>query len=262
MMNVRSAFSLILAILLFPAFSYGAESDCDTLKRVINSKEVISPESKKELFERLSFLIQKNENCAKNLLGRVYFEGVIIPQNKEKAQGIFYDLSEKDYPPALYNLAYFFINENKGDPVVNMDLLHGLMIKYSGDADWGYISANSRELGWDYLAKLEQSNISKEVLIDLKEQHKNITEKNINELAEAVKSRTKEVKSQSDSIMAVIAVGAAAVAITRTGMLAQGAGYTSNRLPVTMYLPSGSNPRFYQFMPTANSGILYGVPIY
>lgn len=261
-MKFSAATLLVFLNFVFSALSYGGESDCDQLRKIVNSREVLSSEAKKELFINLNHLIQKDEYCAKNLLGRVYFEGLIVPQSKEKAQGIFYDLSEKNYPPAFYNLAYFFITENKGDPAVNMDLLHGLIIKYSGDADWGYISASSRELGWDYLSKLEQSNISREALIELKEQHKGITEKNINELAEAVKNRTKEVKSQSDAIMAVVAVGAAAVAITRTGILAQGAGYTSNRLPTTMYLPSGSNPRFYQFMPTANSGILYGVPIY
>lgn len=262
-MKVSITAFCIFAAFLFPSSSYGGESNCDQLKKTINSKEHLNLELKSKFFDNLNSLIQQNENCAKNLLGRIYFEGVLIPQDKEKAQGIFYDLAEKEYPPGFYNLAYFFITENKGDPAVNMDLLHGLMIKYSGDADWGYLSANSRELGWDYLRKLEKTSLNKDLLLELKEQHKNITEKNINELAEAVKNRTKEIKGQSDAIMAVLAIGTAAIAISRSGLLAsQGAGYGSSRLPTTMYLPSGSNPRFYQFMPTANPGILYGVPIY
>lgn len=262
-MKFSAATIFIFLNFVFSALSYGGESDCDQLKRIVNSREVLSSEAKKELFANLNHLIQKNENCAKNLLGRIYFEGVIVPQNKERAQGIFYDLAEREYPPGFYNLAFFFVVENKGDPAVNMDLLHGLMVKYSGDVGWGYISANSRELGWDYLKKLEGASIDADVLRELQEQHKSVTEKNINELAETVKNRTKEIKNQSDAIMAVLAIGAAAVAISRSGVLAsQGAGYGSSRLPTTMYLPSGPNPRFYQFMPTANPGILYGVPIY
>lgn len=262
-MKVSTATFLMLILFMISMPSHSVESDCVELKKVVNTKEVLTIETKKEFFEKLNSLIQKKENCAKNLLGRIYFEGLLVPQDKEKAQGIFYDLAENEYPPGFYNLAYFFVTQNKGDPAVNMNLLHGLMIKYSGDVEWGYISANSRELGWDYLRKLEEVSFNKETLLELHEQHKSITEKNINELAEAVKNRTKEIKSQSDAIMAVVAIGTAAVAISRSGILAgQGAGYGSNRLPSTMYLPSGSNPRFYQFMPTANPGILYGVPIY
>ena len=261
--NTRLSIFFLFLACLYPVASHGKETDCDSLKKVLNAKEIVGIDEKKVFFEKLNSLILNNENCAKNLLGRIYFEGGIVSQNKDKAQGIFYDLAEKEYPPGLYNLAYFFITQSKGDPAVNMDLLHGLMIKYSGDADWGYISANSRELGWDYLNKLEQSDIGREKLFELKAQHKSISEKNINELAEAVKSRAREVRSQSDAIMAVVAVGAAAAAITRSGLLApSGGGYSSSRLPTTMYLPSGSNPRFYQFMPTSNPGILYGVPIY
>lgn len=262
-MKFSAATLLIFLNFAFPVLSYGGESDCDPLKKIVNSRKDLSAEEKKEFFSKVNFLIQQDENCAKNLLGRIYFEGAMVPQDKEKAQAIFYDLAEKEYPPGFYNLAYFFIAQNKGDPAVNMDLLHGLMIKYSGDVEWGYISANSRELGWDYLRKLEGTSLNAGVLLQLQEQHKSIAERNINELAEAVKSRTKEIKDQSDSIMAVLAIGAAAVAISRSGLLAgQGSGYGSSRLPTTMYLPSGSNPRFYQFMPTANPGILYGVPIY
>jgi hypothetical protein len=259
-------FKLIVAFLWFALGNMGAahaaESDCDGLRKIVNQKNNLDESSKKAFFFEIDLLIKKDENCAKNLLGRMYFEGYLVPADKQKAHGIFYDLTLKNYPPSFYNLAYFFISENKGEPEINLNLLHGLMIKYSGDPEWGYISANSRELGWDYINQLEKSPSDKRLIEELKEQHRGVTENNVNQLAEAVKKRTRDVKSQSDTIMAVIAIGGAAVAISRSGILAPRGNYQSN-LPTSMYLPSGApNPRFYQFMPTANPGLLYGVPIY
>jgi hypothetical protein len=260
-MKAKKTIYALFLLLTCQNLVHAGEGNCEDLRKKINAGIEISDAEKRKFIDDISGMVNQNLSCAKNLMGRIYYNGFIVAQDKDKAHAIFYDLSKDGYPPSLYNLAYYFISENKGDPSPNMDLLHGLMIKYSGDPVWGYISANARELGWEYLAAIEKTNVDKKLLSDLKEQHKAITEKNINELAEAVKNRTKEVKGQSDAIMAVIAIGLAVNAISRSGILNQNNLSNRNNLPASFYTDT-ANPRYYQFMPTANPGLLYGVPIY
>ena len=219
---------------------------------------------KKTLFSDLNLLIQNDSLCAKNILGKIYYEGRLISKDVDKAHGIFFDLAEKSYPPAMYNLALLSIHERKATPEDNLKFLHGLMIKYSGDDAWGYISSNSRELGFDYLDSLKNTEFIKPSDLEvLNRLHADMASRSANHLADRVKNRTAETRKRSDAIAEVLLIAGAAYmvgnAVANSSMMTGGNVYrAAPSNPVGVFAP----PRAYLVMPTANPSILYGVPIY
>jgi hypothetical protein len=250
----------LLAIYVW-VFSFGvknvnaAEKDCESIKRRVSSA---SSGDRASVLKELEPLLRKEEPCAKNLLGRLHFEGKIIEKNHEKAHAIFFDLSQRGYPPAMYNLAYFFIQKKDTPPDEIITFLHGLIAQFSGHSEWGYIAANSRELGWDYLESIMVSGRNDEKILALRERHKIVSERATNQLAESVKAKSHAVREQSGTIIAVISAGV---------MISSVVGAAGNSaLParsITSNSPSSfaSSPRLYQLIPTGNSNVLYTLPL-
>lgn len=266
-MNTQITDFLKIASLVFFALTFSAaranESDCGNIKKNISS-QAIKQDEKKNIFNELNHLINNDSLCAKNILGRIYYEGNIVPKDVNKAHGIFFDLAEKSYPPAMYNLALLSIHERKAKPEENLKFLHGLMIKYAGDDVWGYISASSRELGFDYLDSLKGTEIIKDAeLEELKRVHADMASKSANHLADIVKNRSIETRNRSDAIAEVLLIAGAAYmvgnAVANSSMLSSGNSYrAAPSNPFNVFAP----PRAYQLMPTGNPNILYGVPIF
>jgi hypothetical protein len=228
--------------------SLASETECESLKNKFNSG--IPPIETKSFLTTLERLISFDNMCAKNLLGRIYYTGNPLNQDTEKGYAIFYDLARKGYPPALYNIAYIAIKEKRESPEAIIELLHGIMINYLGDRDWGYISANSRELAWDYLNEIK-NDTNPEIYKILYERHRQISSESTLKLANAVRARTQEVREQSDAIVGLLAIGAASYAVGQR--LA-----TINR-PTYIY----SNqflPRNFTVIQTGNPNILYFLP--
>lgn len=253
----------LLSLALTLSIASANESDCAAIKKAISSQS-IKQDEKKNIFNELNLLIKNNSSCAKNLLGRIYYEGNIVTKDVDKAHGIFFDLAEKSYPPAMYNLALLSIHERKAKPQDNLKFLHGLMIKYSGDDDWGFISANSRELGFDYLDSLNNTEIIQPTELDvLRKLHTDMASKSANQLADVVRNRSIETRNRSDAIAEVLLIAGAAYmvgnAVANSSMLSGGNAYrAAPSNPFNVFAP----PRAYQLMPTGNPNILYGVPIF
>lgn len=266
-MNTQISFFLKISSLVFFALALSAvranESDCANIKKTISSQS-IKHDEKKNIFDELNLLIKNDSSCAKNILGRIYYEGHLISKDVNKAHGIFFDLAEKSYPPAMYNLVLLSIHERKAKPEENLKFLHGLMIKFAGDDVWGYISANSRELGFDYLDSLQGSEIIKPTELEaLKSVHADMASKSANHLADIVKNRSIETRNRSDAIAEVLLIAGAAYmvgnAVANSSLLSSSNSYrAAPSNPFNVFAP----PRAYQLMPTANPSILYGVPIF
>jgi len=240
----------LIAFLISSTNVNASEAECSRLK----SQLAVDTASKKtEILNEIDTLIKSNEPCAKNLLGRIYFEGILLSKDTEKAHAIFYDLSQQSYPPAFYNLAYLSIRENRALPTEIMPLLHGIMVKYLGDSQWGYLSASARELGWDYLDSLSSNQIDSNTLRILKEQHKLLVGSTSNQLADIVKNQSESVRNQSNTILQLILIGVAAASL---GNVLSG--------PNTFHSANStltSTPHLYQFTPTSSSNILYMIPL-
>lgn len=91
-MKVSITAFCIFAAFLFPSSSYGGESNCDQLKKTINSKEHLNSELKSKFFENLNSLIQQNEKGAMYLSDKpVPTEGLPINKNTANLQYAMWD---------------------------------------------------------------------------------------------------------------------------------------------------------------------------
>ena len=163
------------------------DSDCENVKNKVQTLPNPSAVERKVVLGELEGLILQGEICAKNMLGRLYYEGVFLKKSVNLAHEIFYDLAQHGYAPAEFNLVYLALKEKREAPESIVSFLHGLMIKYLGDRQWGYISASSRELAGDYIDELRSSAGSSVQLQTLQEQHRKLAAETTFHLAEMVK---------------------------------------------------------------------------
>lgn len=151
----RAAFIAFLFVTSID-ISRASDADCDDLKSVYGDVVAKKKGDRRGQFvESLASAVRDDRLCAKNLYGRALVEGVVFEKNLMKAYSVFMDLSDRGYPPAMYNVAFISMEERLNSPEVIFSILHGLIIKYSGDDEWGFLAADARELGWDFLAKIE-----------------------------------------------------------------------------------------------------------
>jgi len=247
--------TLLLLALIFANISFAAESECLSLKNKIKIQAASSIVERAPILGEVAKLISNSENCAKNILGRLHYEGVYLIKNVEQAHAIFYDLSQQGYPPAIYNLAYLSIKEKRESPEEIVNLLHGLMVKFHNDSQWGYIAANARELAGDYIQDLRTSNLSYERKTILQEQHQRLAAEITSHLADLVKARTSEVREQTDAIATVLMAGVAAHSIGNNLAPARSA----RQLPVQQ---EPFAPKRYQVVPIGSPNLLYLIPHY
>ena len=242
---------LVIFWLLINIACFGGEVACDKLKQRVSAGTDLSFQEKNIMLSELESLILRNEKCAKNILGRLYYAGTLLPRDVPKAHQIFYDLSQQSYPPAMYNLAYLSIKENTESPENIISFLDGLMINFLGDREWGYISAGARDLAGDYLDELKASKISAQNLNDLRGKHTKLATDSAMYLASVVQNRTNELRNQADSIVSVL----------RIGMSAYGAGQkiAPASRPI-QFLTAPFAPQFYTVVPSGESNVLYFIP--
>jgi hypothetical protein len=252
MMNLKPTLNFFgLSWLLFCNFCFGGEAACDSLKARVSASSELPTLEKKRLLTDIEGLIFRDEKCAKNILGRLYYSGTLLPKDVSKAHQIFYELSQQSYPPAMYNLAYLSMKEGTESPENIVNFLHGLMVNFVGDREWGYISAGARDLAGDYLDELRATKNPLQNLSELRNSHTKLATDTTMYLASVVQNRTNEFRSQSDTIASMLMVGMSAYAVGQKISLA-------NR-PI-QFQSSPFAPRFYTVVPTGSPNILYLIP--
>lgn len=216
----------ITALVLFigQTPSEASEPACDRLSSAYTERAALTLEQRESLVANLKKEVLLGGLCAKNLLGRVLYDGDIIARDLDRAHAIFYDLSEQSYPPAMYNLAYLSVSEFKDSPSQVLAFIHGLMIRFSSDPKWVRISANARELGYEYIDLLQKrgkvSDSEKDALFSL---HQQIATRNVSELAQAILTRDRAVRDFNQGVTNVLSI---AVAIYSIASVATAAGAT------------------------------------
>jgi len=195
-------------------------AECESIKRqYAEVKQESGADGAPEKFiKSIQTEVDAANLCARNLLGRIYYEGVILPRSVERATAIFNDLSNRGYPPAMYNLAYVLIKENQSDPRTIMTFIHGIMHNYYGSKEWGLIASDARELGWDYLAQLERDGPQPE----LRKMQEHAADVNVLALANRVQARTNAVHRQAEMIGQLVTVST---------LLSVGAAVNSRAVP-------------------------------
>ena len=143
----------LLATAVF-LFYFGAaqaqDGECASLKKAIYSKPNTENKLTRDIQE-LESLVKEDVKCAKNLLGRMYAEGLYFPVDKDRSYAIFYDLAQKNYPPAQYNLAHTLATQSDAEPELVLTYLQGLIIAYPMNDDYRYLVPKAVDLGRAYL---------------------------------------------------------------------------------------------------------------
>lgn len=204
---------LVIIALAFWAVSgpsFANENSCEKLK--LEYAKVISPgidDGRRDLFRaRIIDEIGNDDFCAKNLYGNAIFSGELFEKDVSKSIAIFMDLSDRGYPPSMYNLALALIREGRTEPKSIFLLIHGIMYQYYGTPEWGVIASDARELGWDYLAMLEKAGPQPE----FRAMQSRASDQNVLALASRVQARSDRVHktaAQIGTVIQLISLGAA-----------------------------------------------------
>lgn len=241
--------------LLFAAFSLSAfanEADCQSMKEYL----VVKRENKTELnskFIELEKRVKDNEQCAKNLLGRLYFEGVNVDKDFDRAHAIFFELANSAYPPAQFNLAFVLSKKTEVEPEVVLNLLQGLIVRYTGLYDYGYIALKARDFGREYLGEL-----SKEKQATLTPPFENLIKEATTNAAVQIRNNTKARNEKEDDIMGMLTIGVYGAAIG--SKLGTALNNSRNvRMPAAQF--NSIQPRMYSIYPTGGN-YLYAIPHY
>lgn len=227
-------------------------SDCEELRSYFKKASANDPDITSNL-AALQTLMNADDLCAKNLFGQLEFEGKHIPQSTNNSKNIFSDLSNKNYPPAMFNLAFVLSKDKKVDPEVVTTILLGIYATYVNDTKYTRLAHKSADYGRHYIESLEEpekTNTKKKFETALSDINVDIA----NQTYEKVRRSNEIVESFGNVLLAGAAIyvgariGSAAVSSARSTT------YIQNN--VMNYSPS---PSLYQIYPS--SGGLYAIPL-
>lgn len=221
--------------------------DCEQLKALYERASVPNSGLKAEFTESLGEAIRNDEVCAKNLYGRAMFEGVIFEKNALRAYSVFMDLAQREYPPAMYNIALMSIKERMNSPEVVLSILHGIIVKYTADEDWGYLAADARELGWDFLRELRADG--RENFDALYSRHSDVSSMGVRQTTVLMAQLKQSADRVANVFMAILLLGAMANSYNAASLYAP-----PPNIPVMPY-----QPQFYT-LHAVGPNYLYVIP--
>lgn len=236
--------SLISLPIAVRAESYECEQLNTKLKNIPLSDKQIS-----EVLLDLSSAVEGGDVCAKNILGRLLYQGSLIAHDPQRATAIFSDLSNKGFPPSQFNLAFVLTQNPAQDPEPVVRLLQGIYIKHIDDRKYAYLALKAKELGRNYIGSLTGERNEK--LLD--EFESSIREATI-KTAIRIRQRTTDRENRENTIVGLIMLG---VAVNQVASgIAASTNYTSNSVPSVLNLP---RPNLYSVYPMGQN-YLYMIP--
>lgn len=227
-------------------------------------------------FSSLSVLVKEDDLCAKNLVGRLYYEGRHFSKDLERAHSIFYELSERNYPPAQFNLAYKLSNDEEVDPRVVVSLLQGIVVSYVGTNDYGKLASNARELGRQYLEKIAANCGTSDACLKktgyttvdiqlLQNEFENAVKSATHSVALDTVQRSREQKASVDAFVGMLSLGMAAYSVgqnlaLRASNAANAANAAATAQSNALNIANQMRPRWYSVTPVGGN-MLYMIPL-
>jgi hypothetical protein len=172
------------AALAFPFTAFADAYDCYQLEQTLTYKKKFTELERQRLLSTVNALVDRSDICAKNILGKLLYDGELVEKDVDRAYTIFYDLASQSLPSASYNLAYLKAHDNKTVPEELMAFIDGLVLIYSQQDRFGKLAANARELGWDYLDVLARNGMPDERLGELRDKHQFVAQLTTNQLVD------------------------------------------------------------------------------
>jgi hypothetical protein len=244
-----------LNLLLFILFSIGSNfvvaETCESLKTFFNAG--LNVEKAQPKIDQLERLMGEDDLCAKNLLGQLVFEGVYLPKSSGYAKAIFSDLATKDYPPAMFNLAFVLSKEKDSDPEQVTTILLGVYTKYLTDKTYNKLAYKAADYGRQYIKNLDDPN---KLIIERRFEDgiSSTTASASNDIHERVR-RSNEIVANFGKVLLVSA--AIYVGAVIGSSLASSGSTTYVQNNVVNYTP---NPSLYQIY-SPGGGQFYALPL-
>lgn len=140
---------VLILSLVVPSLTWAKE--CETLKYIFLKESTYKDSDLADLKKG----IEEENPCLKNLMGIMLYQGIYFQKDTERAEQVFMDLSNNDYPEAQFNFALAMTKRLDQDPEVIMSFLIGLYYKYADDTKNSSLASLSRDLGRKYTESLD-----------------------------------------------------------------------------------------------------------
>ena len=236
----------LLAVYLNLSMAAASAASCDDLRIFFQKPKVDNTEISVKVNE-LEELINQNDMCAKNLFGRLEYEGQYFQKNDSNAKGVFIDLSNQGYPPAMFNLAYMQSLEKSSNPEEVRGLLLGIYASYVTSKDYGALARKSMEYGRSYIdtfAQPQRGKLSQSF-------ERAISEANV-AARDRVTERLRQANERGEALGAVLLAGMGFLIGAR---VVSGLGARSATITTT---PQAAP--FYTIVPTGTPGVFSVIP--
>jgi hypothetical protein len=229
--------------------SFANEKDCNDLR-----SRYLSPSLTQSALQELQSLVQADNSCAKNTLGIMYAQGMSVKKDFLRAYSIFYDMSQKDYPPSQLNLAIVLAGQDDHNPETLLNYLAGLTIKYMRSREWGHIGTSARDFARKYLSDRLAGPAPDANLIKLQEEFEENLRFGMREIHVGFQAKIREQKEFEDTVVSIIAIGMMAHKLASVRAAPSAPPVFSPAAPPPL-------PRFYHLTPLGGN-MVYAFPIY
>ena len=180
--------------------------------------------------------VAKDDLCLKNLMGVMIYRGIYFQKDEDRAEKIFYDLSNKKFPESQFNFALVLTKKKNQKPEDIIFLLLGIYSSYIEDRSNSHIASLARDLGRQFIQNLtipldKKSEIETKFEDAIKTSQFNVAQNRF--------SLVRVSREKFDTFMTFVSLGA----------LAYGVGSSLNS-------PAPYNPQWHM-TPTTNIGNIY-----
>ena len=243
-------FNKYLLFFLVLSFSCFAK-ECSELKKSILSDSPYQESDIKELQKG----VEINNECMKNLMGIMLYNGIFFPEDKVRGEKIFYDLSSSNYPEAQFNFALAMTKRTDQDPNNVITLISGIYYKYAEDRNVSHLSSLARDLGRTYIESLQSlvnlCNENKKIFGECNSSLRSLTKSNISEISTKYEGTIRDAQSfvannrlrlsaqtkdQADTFVAILSIGMMVYSLSSMPNAGGGASAPN--------VPNGTNPWF------------------
>lgn len=132
-----------------PAFA----DSCDFFKKKFLAENQFS---EADMLKFKSEVESEESLCSKNLLGILFYKGLYFKKDTEKAEQIFFDLSNKGYPESSLNFALLMSKRTDQNPSNVIALLLGIYKSFASDEQNSHLASKARDVARAYVEKLPE----------------------------------------------------------------------------------------------------------
>jgi hypothetical protein len=246
-LNKKIKLGLVFAAFFYANICYA--DDCEVMKSEANKLNKSSLNLKTSI-ARIETTALNGNFCAKNIIGRFFYEGRIIEKDRNRAKAIFADLTNSGYAPSSFNLAFALSEDDAPNLELISNLLIGIYSTYITDKANSQLASKARDFGYDYFASL-QSEDGLKIKAQFEE---SIKFANLDGGA-TMRRQSAEMKQREEEIVSILMIG---MAIKSASNMARAS--KAVRSSPQFIQPTPMAPTLYHVTPLSGN-MLYMIPL-